>query len=108
MSPRKAPPPTEEAIAARAEHRRRPDPVVVETHDESVSEDKCEFKVVGRHAVYGVMPGDSIHLPLAAAAPLLVSGNLEVVEVPVEVLETQTPADVADETGHSPEVTESE
>lgn len=110
MSPRKAPPPSPEAIAAREEHRRRDEPFVAPERAAESHGEAFEYKVVGRHNVYDVAPGDSIHLTHSAARALVLSGNLELVEVPADAIE-ETPVDepvVADETGHSPELTESE
>jgi hypothetical protein len=110
MSPRKAPPPSAESIAAREEHRRRDEPFVAPEREAEAPAGTFEYKVIGRHTVHDVKPGDSLHLTHSAARALVLSGNLELVEVPADAIE-ETPVDepvVADETGHSPELTESE
>jgi hypothetical protein len=110
MSPRKAPPPSPESIAAREANRRKDEPFVAPERAAEGHGEAFEYKVVGRHTVHDVKPGDSIHLTHSAARALVLSGNLELVEVPADAIE-ETPVDepvVADETGHSPELTESE
>lgn len=81
------------------------------------NDEKLDYLVTGRNEIHDVPPGEVVSLTASEAAVLLVSGNVRLVEVPVEVLAEEVPdneeapadeTDVADETGHSPEPTESE
>lgn len=85
-----------------AEERAR---MAAELEDIGLGGEKSDYLVAGRNEVNGVKPGGIVSLGANEAFILLVSGNVQHIEN-----ETETPVDepVADETGHSPEVTESE
>lgn len=109
MSPRKAPPPSAESVAAREANRHKDEPFVAPERDSQPHGEVFEYKVIGRHTVHDVAPGDTLHLTRGAARALVLSGNLEPVEKAAP--KAKAPVDepvVADETGHSPELTESE
>lgn len=106
---RRAPEPNEEYLAEHAKHRAvydEPAPTVIEGDVKPVEDDeRAVYRVIGRHAVFGAKTGGELELTARQAAPLVEAGHIELA-VAEEVSEA---ADAeSDDTGHLPEVTESE
>jgi hypothetical protein len=106
---RKQPEPSEEYLAEHAKHRAvydEPAPTVIDGDVKPVENDeRSVYRVVGRHEVFGAPTGGELELTDRQAAPLLECGHIELV-VAEEISE---PAEAeSDDTGHLPEVNESE